>query len=187
MIFAPYQINWGQQLDPTWQIQNFSSMAVQGVSGFVGGIIEGDGAKTAKSIPKLMGTIGFVSLLKGKGVRNVDLMGGPETSMNGFKNFDLADNGFGINDFASNFGNYFKPGSLKNILVNNPQATFLEEISASLSKGGNVTVRGTINNPYFKAIYNGNAEGMNNFEVVGRRVGLPNKGYKKNKRNTYRR
>lgn len=154
-------------------------MAVQGVSGFVGGIVEGDGAKTAQSIPKLMGSIGFVSLLRSKGIRNVDLMGGPETSLNGFKNFDLADNGLGISDFASNFGNYFKPGSLKNILVNNPQATFLEEISESLAKGGNVTVRGTINNPYFKSISNGKAVGLNGYEVVSHRTGLSNKGYKK--------
>lgn len=108
--FATYQINWSQQLDPYWQAQNFSSMAVEGVSGFVGGIIDGDGARTAKSIPKLMGTIGFIKILRGSGaVRNVDLMGGAETSLKGFKNFDLADNGLGIRDYASNFSKYFKP------------------------------------------------------------------------------
>lgn len=73
--------------------------------------------------------------------------------------------------------NILNPGSLKNIVVNNPQATFLEEVTSSLSKGGTITVRGTINNGYFKSVYNGTAEGMNNFEVVIKRTGLPNEGY----------
>lgn len=175
--FAAYQIDWGQQLDPTWQAQNFASIAVQGVSGFVGGIIDGDGARTAQSIPKLVGTFGVFNALRGKGIKNVDLMGGPQTSFKGFKNFDLADNGLGINDYVSNFGNYFKPSSLKNVLVNNPQSSFLGEISGLMAKGGNITVRGTKGNSYFQSVFDGTADGMDGFEVISRQTGLKNKGY----------
>lgn len=50
-------------------------------------------------------------------------------------------------------------------------------MTSSLSKGGQITVKGTINNGFFKSIYNGTADGMNNFQVVGKWTGLPNEGY----------
>lgn len=58
--FKRYEINWNQQLDPTWQIQNFSYNLVYGTGNFVSGVIEGDGEKTAQAIPQLFGAIGTI-------------------------------------------------------------------------------------------------------------------------------
>lgn len=111
-------------------------------------------------------------------ITNVELMGGESSSLKGYINFDINAK-VGIADNVSNFSKYFKPESLKNVVVNNPQAAFLEEISGSIAKDGQVTVRGTINNKYFKSVFNGTADGIDDFEVISRRTGLPNKGYKK--------
>ncbi len=62
--FAAYQINWGQQLNPTYQIQNFSSDSVNGVTGFIGGIMDRDGARVAQSIPKLTALFATISVLR---------------------------------------------------------------------------------------------------------------------------
>lgn len=62
--FSAYQINWGQQLDPTWQAKNFSTNAIMGTVGFIGGIMNQDGASVAQSIPKLVSTFATISVLR---------------------------------------------------------------------------------------------------------------------------
>ncbi|MDV7696740.1 hypothetical protein N6B72_07405 [Chryseobacterium soli] len=112
----------------------------------------------------------------GKSGLNVEVFGGETSSLKGFINYDIVATE-GIRDTTSNFSKYFKSGSVGNVVANNPQALFLEEISGSVAKGGTVTVRGTINNKYFKTIFNGKAKGLDNFEVVGRHEGLSSEGY----------
>ena len=60
-----YDFSITQQFDPTFQIENFSSNLVYGTSNFVGGIIDGDGARTAQAIPPLLGAVGTVVGLRG--------------------------------------------------------------------------------------------------------------------------
>lgn len=141
-------------------------------------IRSGTGEERWQLAGSVASTLLLAKALKGGTVKNVELMGGESSSLKGYINYDINAK-VGIADDVANFGKYFKPGSLKNIVVNNPQAVFLEEISDALSKGGQVTVRGTVNNKFFKSIYNGKANGMDNFEVVSRREGLPNQGYLK--------
>jgi|GEM_PF-4510897 len=63
--FKSYEFNWSQQLDPTWQIQNFSTNLVYGTSNFVGGIIDGDGERTAQAVPLLLNSVGLFAGLRG--------------------------------------------------------------------------------------------------------------------------
>nr|WP_256434497.1 RHS repeat-associated core domain-containing protein [Flavobacterium sp. 28A] len=63
--FKNYEIAWNDQLNPTWQIQNFSSNLVYGATGFIGGIMDGDGARVAQSIPKLATVYATISILRG--------------------------------------------------------------------------------------------------------------------------
>ncbi|MET3035875.1 RHS repeat-associated core domain-containing protein [Chryseobacterium sp. NRRL B-14859] len=109
-------------------------------------------------------------------ITNVELMGGESSSLKGYLNFDINAK-VGIADNVSNFGKYFKPGSLKNIVVNNPQAAFLEEISGSLSKEGEVTIRGTMSNKYFNSIWKGKAQGLENYRILNQSENVPNNGY----------
>ncbi|PIF45760.1 RHS repeat-associated protein [Chryseobacterium sp. 52] len=98
---------------------------------------------------------------------NVDLMGGRYSKLKNYVNFDIAAEK-GIKDVVSNFGRYFSKGSVDNIVANNPQAEFLTDVYSSLAKGGRVTVRGTITNKFFKAIWNGKADGLNGYRVLNR-------------------
>jgi RHS repeat-associated protein len=61
-----YEINWRQQIDPKWHAQQFSENLVYGTTNFVGGIIDGDGERTAQAIPKLAVALGPISIFKGK-------------------------------------------------------------------------------------------------------------------------
>ena len=129
---------------------------------------------------QLAGSLAFSAALarslKGGSVKNVELMGGANSSLKNYVNYDINAK-VGIADDVANFGNYFKPGSLKNIVVNNPQAAFLEEISGSLSKGGQVTIRGTMSNSNFNKIWNGKAAGLNGYKILNRAENVPNNGY----------
>lgn len=98
---------------------------------------------------------------------NVDLMGGKYSRLKNYINFDIEAEK-GIKDVVSNFGKYFSKGSVDNIVANNPQATFLNEVYSSLAKGGRITVRGTITNKYFKAIWNGKADGLEGYRILKR-------------------
>jgi RHS repeat-associated protein len=62
--FKRYEINWHQQINPTWHIENFSANLVYGTSNFVGGVLDGDGARTAQSIPQLAGSYGLFLPMK---------------------------------------------------------------------------------------------------------------------------
>ena len=55
-----YDFSITQQFDPHYQIENFSNNLVYGTYNFVGGIIDGDGARTAQAIPPLLGAVGTV-------------------------------------------------------------------------------------------------------------------------------
>ncbi|MFC4163933.1 DUF6443 domain-containing protein [Epilithonimonas zeae] len=61
--FEPYQINWGNQLDPYWQIQNYTYNTVYGIYNFGGGIMSGDGRRTAQAIPLLMSSYATTSVV----------------------------------------------------------------------------------------------------------------------------
>lgn len=109
-------------------------------------------------------------------ITNVELMGGESSSLKGYINFDINAK-VGIADNVSNFSKYFKPESLKNVVVNNPQAAFLEEISGSIAKDGQVTVRGTMSNKFFNSIWNGKAKGLGSFKILSQVENVPNNGY----------
>jgi len=112
----------------------------------------------------------------------VDLMGGTGGSKlgSGWINYDLEASGLsGISDDVANFSKHFPQGSVSEIVANNPQTTFLSEVTPSLESGGTITVRGNMTNKYFKGIYNGKAEGLENYNVISRTENVPNKGYMK--------
>jgi RHS repeat-associated protein len=56
--FKKYDFSFSDAIDPTLQIQNFSNNLVFGTTNFVGGIIDGDGARTAQAIPQLFSAVG---------------------------------------------------------------------------------------------------------------------------------
>ena len=96
----------------------------------------------------------------------VDLMGGAETKLPNFINFDIKAVAGGIDDEVKNFGKYFGTNTVSEIVVNNPQAKFLTEVTESLKSGGTITLRGTESNKFFNSILNGKAEGLENFVVT---------------------
>ena len=53
-----HDFDLSKHLDPNWQIENFASNLVNGTSNFVGGIIEGNGERTARAIPQLFSALG---------------------------------------------------------------------------------------------------------------------------------
>jgi len=66
--FKRYDFSIIQQFNPTYQIETFSNNLVYGTYNFVGGIIDGDGARTAQAIPPLLGSVGAVAGLRGLAV-----------------------------------------------------------------------------------------------------------------------
>jgi len=107
----------------------------------------------------------------------VDLMGGKASSLGRpWINFDKAATK-GIADDVANFGKHFGKNTVAEIVVNNPQAEFLQHVTDALEEGGTITVRGNLSNKYFKSIYNGKAKGLENFEVTEVRQNVPNQGY----------
>lgn len=109
------------------------------------------------------------------GGTKVDLFGGV-TGTRGYVNYDLVAK-TGIADDVANFGSYFGKGSITEIVANNPQAKFLTHITGSLSAEATVIVRGTMSNKYFRAIYNGTEEGIENFKVLSKTENIANPGY----------
>jgi RHS repeat-associated protein len=111
------------------------------------------------------------------GVIKVDLMGGEMSALGkGWINYDKRAIE-GIKGNVRDFPSYFKENSVSIINVDNPQASFLTEITGSLKKGGIITVRGQKSNPFFNKIWNGSAAGLENYEVVSKSEGLSTKGY----------
>ena len=60
-----YEIDYKTLLDPTKQTEAFSHDLVFGTGNFVGGIIEGDGERTAKAIPDILNTWGALYSIRG--------------------------------------------------------------------------------------------------------------------------
>lgn len=74
--FSIYSVDWSQQLDPYYQIEQFSEGLVNtvwGVYEFGEGIYEGDGRKTARALPSVLSAVGTIY--------------GASTYINGFKTF----------------------------------------------------------------------------------------------------
>ena len=59
----------------------------------------------------------------------------------------------GIKDDVTSIKKYFLPNSVKEIVVDNPQAEFIELLKDLLIVKGEVTIRGHFSNPFFKMIY----------------------------------
>ena len=108
--------------------------------------------------------------------QKVDLMGGTNGTP-GYTNYDLSAGSGGIADDVVNFGRHFPANSVGEIVVNNPQAHFLQHVENSLQSGGTITVRGTMSNKYFNKIYNGKADGLSNFTVISKVTDVPSPGY----------
>lgn len=111
----------------------------------------------------------------------VDLMGG-EASRYGSKylNYDLRAK-VGIADGVENFKNHFLDNTVKEIVVNNPQAPFLEHVSSALQADGTITVRGQFSNSHFADIWDGKAKGLAGYEVLpgSKKTGLSTEGFTK--------
>jgi len=108
----------------------------------------------------------------------VELMGGTEPLLNrGTINYDIHAK-IGIADDVANFSKHFSPQSISEITVNNPRATFLNEISSSLKSGATVTVRGTISNKFFNSIWENKASGLENYLIIEKIKDVPNLDYK---------
>jgi RHS repeat-associated protein len=98
----------------------------------------------------------------------VDLMGG-KTGTPGYINYDLqATNG--IADDVANFGNHFGTGTVGEMLVNNPMAPFLEQVTPSLQKGARLTIRGQFANKYFRTVWD--ATDIPGYKVIDRQRGI---------------
>lgn len=96
----------------------------------------------------------------------VDLMGGSKSSYKDHINYDPKAVAGGINDEAKNFGKYFGKSTVTEIVVNNPQAIFLESVAPTLKSGGTITVRGTMSNKFFSSLYNNEAAGLKDFTIT---------------------
>jgi RHS repeat-associated protein len=110
----------------------------------------------------------------------VDLMGGTNSKYKGYINYDINAKS-GIKDGVHNFKNHFGENTIKEMVVDNPQASFLNEVASSITKDGTITIRGQMSNSFFKSIWEGKAEGLQGFEVLSnsKKTGLPNEGYKR--------
>ncbi len=108
----------------------------------------------------------------------VDLMGGEASRYgSGFIDFDKNAK-VGIQDDVANFGNHFGKNTIKEMIVDNPQATFLNYVTDAMQTDGTVTIRGSMSNKYFNSIYNGKAEGLEGFEILSKKENITNPGYK---------
>ena len=107
----------------------------------------------------------------------VDLMGGKKGT-EGYINYDIQAEYGGFQDDVANFGEHFAPGSVDEVLVNNPQAEFLPYIDESISSKGTITIRGTYSNPFFKGFWDGQKipEG---YKVLSKKAGVDKTGMTK--------
>ncbi|MBX3255771.1 MAG: hypothetical protein KF862_16675 [Chitinophagaceae bacterium] len=105
----------------------------------------------------------------------VDLMGGSRSTLGkNWLNYDIKAME-GIRADVADFSKFFPKGSVSEMVVNNPQAPFLTEVSESMARGSTMTIRGQMANNHFGAIFN--AEEIKGFEIIGRRTGLSKEGY----------
>ncbi|MVT08531.1 RHS repeat-associated core domain-containing protein [Chitinophaga tropicalis] len=108
----------------------------------------------------------------------VDLMGG-EKSRYGKEwiNYDINAKE-GVKATVKDFRLYFGPSSVKQMIVDNPRASFLEDVTPSIMKGGTLIIRGGMSNSHFNIIFNEKAAGMKAFEIIKKTENVPNIGYK---------
>jgi hypothetical protein len=80
----------------------------------------------------------------------VDLMGGEHSRYGSdqFINYDMQAQS-GIRDGVENFKNHFGDNTVSQIIVDNPQADFLEPVTDALKTGGTITVRGACRINFF--------------------------------------
>ena len=102
-------------------------------------------------------------------------MGG-KTGTPGYTNYDLqATNG--IVDDVANFGKHYGPNSVSDLVVNNPQAAFLEAVTPSMQSGGRITLRGQFANKNFSNVWD--ASEISGYKVISRQRGISSSGYTK--------
>jgi RHS repeat-associated protein len=109
----------------------------------------------------------------------VDLMGGPNSKYKDFINYDKEAQS-GIRGDVKDFGEHFGESTVNQMVVDNPRADFLNNVSSSIEKDGTIIIRGQLSNKNFNKIWEGKAEGLTDFEVVpnSRKSNLSNEGYK---------
>ncbi|PJZ82986.1 hypothetical protein CH364_18565, partial [Leptospira harrisiae] len=145
--------------------KNGKEKAAQTTTEIVAPIVAG---QALKSIP--IGKIPDVP-----GGHKVDLMGGNKGTP-GYKNYDLqATNG--IADDVANFGKHFGPNSVGELVVNNPQTSFLAQVTPAIRPGGTITLRGQFANSNFSTIWD--APNVPGYKTISRKTGLSPKGYTK--------
>ncbi len=115
-------------------------------------------------------------------LKKVDLFGGQNGGGNGFINYDLDPKiKNGIVDDVMNFSKYFGQSSVDEIVANNPQAPFLQQVESAMVSGGTITVRGGLSNKFFNKIWDGKAEGLDKFKVISKTRDIGNSGtYRQN-------
>ena len=70
-------------------------------------------------------------------------------------------------------------GRVERIIAENPQATFLSEASELLQEGGELIVKGNKSNNFFQSVFDGTAEGLENFEVISKTLDVAKEGMKR--------
>ena len=118
----------------------------------------------------------FGMLSKAPVSAQVDIFGGAVSRYKGFINYDTKAV-LGIADDISNFSTHFPKGSVSKIIADNPQADFLQHVVTSLEKGGTITVRGGMSNKHFNRIWNGTAEGLENYKIISKTEDVTNPGF----------
>ena len=107
---------------------------------------------------------------KGTGTKVLNYFSGPAGKYKNAFNISLdATSGFKgkIEDFTRYLTRKNLLGTVDKIIADNPYgyADYLDDAAKALKQGGDITIRGTANNEYFKQVIDGTAKGMDNFEV----------------------
>ena len=105
----------------------------------------------------------------------VDLMGGAFGTPT-YTNYDL-NAVVGIKDDVNNFDKHFKSNSVSEIMVNNPQAEFLDKVTPSLEEGGTMVIRGQFSNKFFAKIWD--AKEIPGYDITKRTRDISSEGYSK--------
>jgi len=190
MTEIPGQMHYGDKIRQEDQIntfplthgQNFKTMG-QGVvvAPFqaVGSVIKdpGNPDKWGEAAATLYMYKGALKFMKSPSAIRVDLMGGEASRYGkGWINYDLNAKS-GIKAGVEDFSKYFGKNSVDEMVVNNPQASFLNEVAEAIKSGGTLTIRGQMGNKYFKNIWK--MTDVEGFKVLSRQEYLSKDGYNK--------
>jgi hypothetical protein len=124
----------------------------------------------------------LTKVFRGTGVKVLDFFGGKISRYANALNIDeQAEKGFkgSISAFHSFLKNNKLLESVDAIMADNPQDFFLKEAGDVLKSGGTLTVRGNERNKFFQPIYEGTAEGLNQFKVISRTPNVAKEGMKR--------